>query len=53
MGEVRAKDLIQFTTEKLSHKQIAQATAQADEWMQIHPLKAEPAPVPMVSNTSL
>ena len=52
MGEPRAKDLIQFTTEKLTRKQISQAVAQADEWMHIHPLRAEPAPVPMVSNAS-
>jgi TPR repeat protein len=53
MGETRAKDLIQFTTDKLTHKQLSQAVAQADEWMQIHPMKAEPAPVPMISNGSV
>jgi TPR repeat protein len=52
MGDERARDLIQFTAEKLSRKQIAQAVAQADEWMQIHPLKTEPVPVPMASNGS-
>ncbi len=50
MGEPRARGLIHLTTEKLTKKQISQATAKADEWMQLHPLKAEPAPVPMVSN---
>jgi len=57
MGEPRAKDLMQFTTEKLSNKQLAHAIAQANEWMQVHPMKSEPAPVPMsvpaISNASM
>jgi len=36
MGEPRAKDLIQLTTEKLTKKQIEQAVSEADEWMRDH-----------------
>jgi hypothetical protein len=47
MGEERAKNLIQMTAEKLKANQIAQAEAEATQWMQAHPAKFEPAPVPM------
>ena len=52
LGEPRADNLIKLTTEKLSKKQIADASAQADAWMQAHPMKAGPemAPPPVVAS---
>ena len=47
MGDDRAKNLIQMTANKLKPNQIAQAEAEATKWMQEHPAKSEPAPVPM------
>jgi TPR repeat protein len=39
MGEPRADNLIKLTTEKLTKKQILQASAAADAWRAAHPVK--------------
>lgn len=49
LGEPRADNLIKLTTEKLNKKQIATATAQADEWRQAHPAKPDSGLTPPVA----
>ena len=47
LGDPRASDLIPFTTNKLTPKQIAQARAEAEAWKSAHaalPAKPEPEP---------
>lgn len=48
LGEPRAANLISLTTEKLTKKQILEASALADQWRAAHPLKAEEPLTPSI-----
>jgi TPR repeat protein len=55
LGEPRASNLIQLTTEKLTKKQILEASSLADQWRAAHPVKADepmtpPAPLVVAKN---